>query len=358
MKNKKRFIEALLIFIVIVIFVIFGFIVYKRYVTSDVKEEAINNYYNLEFLFNNGYVKLANTIDSFNNDEIDFSLKNNNLVIKKNSKERIISGLPNNNLKMYFNHLNNDCYEFAGLDNNDLYYVNFCLNDKKDKKFEKISTNVKEIYVPSISKGDTYVVEDDLISNFIVITTLNEVKYISYDDNVLGIYNNIENVMPYFDYVCASDNLKICNDLIVYLTFDRQLVLGYDFNTLIKNDIGEDLVVQDMFGIFETDVDIKNLDDLDFNKFNKKYEYLFTIYVLDKNNDLYTIQMNNKSIMNKSSLVAINASKEKVRNIEYKKNKDNKVNSIVISFVKGDPLEIKGNNNLDIITSTIYDRGN
>lgn len=31
--------------------------------------------------------------------------------------------------------------------------------------------------------------------------------------------------MPYFDYVCASDNLSICNDIMVYSTFDKHLVL-------------------------------------------------------------------------------------------------------------------------------------
>lgn len=32
-------------------------------------------------------------------------------------------------------------------DSNHLYYTNFCISDKDSSSFERISTNVKEIYV-------------------------------------------------------------------------------------------------------------------------------------------------------------------------------------------------------------------
>ena len=161
--------------------------------------------------------------------------------------------------------------------------------------------------------------------------------------------------MPYFDYVCASDNLNICNDIMVYSTFDKHLVFNYNVDDVIKNDIGEDLIVQDFFGVFETNVNIKDLENMNFNEFNKKYEYLFTVYVLDKNNNLYTIQMNNNAISNKALVNAISVSSETVRNIEYKKD-DNNVTSVVINFVNGEPIEIVESDTLDIITSTLYDR--
>lgn len=94
---------------------------------------------------------------------------------------------------------------------------------------------------------------------------------------------------------------------------------------------------------------------MNFNEFNKKYEYLFTVYVLDKNNNLYTIQMNNNAISNKALVNAISVSSETVRNIEYKKD-DNNVTSVVINFVNGEPIEIVESDTLDIITSTLYDR--
>lgn len=231
----------------------------------------------------------------------------------------------------------------------------FVLVDKDSSSFERISTNVKEIYVPSVFKDSVYVTSNNIISNFIIVNTLNEIKYISYKEGVLGIYDNLEEVMPYFDYVCASDNLSICNDIMVYSTFDKHLVFNYNLDDVIKNDIGEDLIVQDFFGVFETNVNIKDLENMNFNEFNKKYEYLFTVYVLDKNNNLYTIQMNNNAISNKALVNAISVSSETVRNIEYKKD-DNNVTSVVINFVNGEPIEIVESDTLDIITSTLYDR--
>lgn len=355
MKNNSKFIERLLILIVIIVFISLGFITYQRYKNNNDDEQIINNYYNLEFLFNNGYVRPANTIDSFNNDEVSFTLNDNTLVIESEDTEKVISGLPNNNLKIYYNYLKDDCYEFAGLDSNHLYYANFCISDKDSSSFERISTNVKEIYVPSAFKDSVYVTSNNIISNFIIVNTLNEIKYISYKEGVLGIYDNLEEVMPYFDYVCASDNLSICNDIMVYSTFDKHLVFNYNLDDVIKNDIGEDLIVQDFFGVFETNVNIKDLENMNFNEFNKKYEYLFTVYVLDKNNNLYTIQMNNNAISNKALVNAISVSSETVRNIEYKKD-DNNVTSVVINFVNGEPIEIVESDTLDIITSTLYDR--
>lgn len=98
-KNNSKFIERLLILIVIIVFISLGFITYQRYKNNNDDEQIINNYYNLEFLFNNGYVRLANTIDSFNNDEVSFTLNDNTLVIESEDTEKVISGLPNNNLK-------------------------------------------------------------------------------------------------------------------------------------------------------------------------------------------------------------------------------------------------------------------
>ena len=71
--NKKKIIETLIILIVIIVFIIMGIIIYERYkVKEETKEEVvtIDNYYNSEFLFNNGYIEKAKEITDLKDENI------------------------------------------------------------------------------------------------------------------------------------------------------------------------------------------------------------------------------------------------------------------------------------------------
>lgn len=366
-EKRKKIIEKILITMVIVLFVIFGFFIYQRY-TEDVslekQEVVIDNYYNSEYLFNNNYIKIASTIDDFNNNSKDiymyldaenvFHIKDKNDLKKLNFE---VKGLPKGDVKVYYNNLGNNCYEFAGLLEKDLYYTNFCLDNKRIYVFEKISTTTKEVYVPVTDKNGIYTINNDDITSDFVIDVANEMKYISFKDNILGLYNNAEDVRPYFDYICFDENTLMCDETLYYITFDKELVINYDIKNVIENDIGDNLIIQDTFGIFEIFEDKKvDLSDKNYKSFSNKYEYLFKLYVLDKDNNLYTIDMNNNSVKNKSKVVAISASNEKVKSISYEKDGNEKVKSVTLVYVNGKSEQLTSNVNKYIMTSTIYDK--
>lgn len=370
MNNKKKNIEKALIFIVILLFILLGFVIYQRY-TEDVKEEKeeviIDNYYNVEYLFNNDYIKIANTIEDFNNKNLDlymyldgeniFHIKNKNSLEVTNIK---VEGLPKGDIKLYYSYLGDNCFEFAGLLDHELYYTNFCLDSSRTFSFEKISTSTAEVYVSSISKPGIFIIDnEDITSNFIINTTTNKMKYISSEDGVLGLYNDAEEVKPYFNYICFDKNLSICKKTMYYITFDNELVLNYNIEKVIKTDIGDNLIIQDLFGIFEIDSKKEvNLKNITYKSFSNKYDYTFKLYVLDKENNFYTIDMNNNSIKNKSEVVAISASSVKVKTITYNENTTGEIDNIIISYENGKNEKFKNNVNKYIVTSTIYDKEN
>lgn len=366
MKNlDKKWKERFLIIIIAIFFVIIGIIIYLRYNDDDVNTtlELENNYYTAEFLFNNDYIKTANTISDFNTntDDLYMYLDGENILHikykdKENEVNKEVEGLPQGNVTVYYSHLSDNCFEFGGLLNNDFYYTNFCL-DEEVSNFERVSTSVLEVYTSSTDKEGVHVVDNsNIVSNFIIDTTTKEMKYLSYQDKVLGLYNTIDKVKPYFNYVCASDSSSLCEDIMIYLTFDNKLVMNYDNDLVIKNDIGEDLVVIDFFGVLEILEDEKiDLEEITFDDL-EDYDYMFTVYALDKNNNLYTISINNNLIKEKEAAIAISASLEKVKTLEYIEDDSGKVTEVVITYENGDYDKIIEKDNFDIIVSTLYDR--
>lgn len=362
--SKNKSLEKLLILVVAFIFITMGIIIYQSYKknVSENKDEIINNYYSSEFLFNNGYIRLANDISDFNDQSegLYMYLDGDNIFhIKYADKEEIINkeikGLPDGNVNVSYNKISDSCYEFTGLLKNDLYYVNTCVFNKDNKSFEKISTSASLVYVPSVNKEGVYVIDNKIISNFIIGTTTNEVMYIDYKDNILGLYSSIEKVRPYFDYVCASETSKICNDIMLYITFDKKLILNYR-NDVVKTDIGDDLLVEDVFGVFEIKSNkVIDLDEISFSDLSNKYKFVFKTYAIDKDNNLYTITMNNNSIKNKKEGIAI--SKGKIKNIKYNRNND-VITSIIIVYEDGNKEVISSGDNYSIIGSTSMDRDN
>ena len=368
MTNKEsKLKEKILIISIALILILMGLIIYIRYTNKEESKvvEEVNNYYTAEFLFNNDYIKIASTIEDFNKDTNNLYMYldgNNILHIKYKNKEseinKTVEGLPKGEVTVYYSTLGNDCFEFGGLLENNFYYSNFCLNEN-EQPFEMISTNARTVYTPSIDKKEVHVINNAKItSNFIIDTETEEMKYLSYKDNVLGLYNNIEKIKPYFNYICASNNTKLCNDIMLYLTFDNELVLNYAQDDIIKNDIGDDLIVEEFFGVLKIPENSKTtLENITFKNL-KKLDYLFTVYVLDKNNNLYTIDINNNLLKEKAQAIAINASSKKVKKLDYEKDNLGNITSIVITYEDGTTDKITKKDNLDIISSTVYDRDN
>lgn len=348
MKKKYR---KVLIIIISLILISFGIIIYLRYTkTKEIEKPIINNYYSSEFLFNNNYIKLAEKVeDSKNiNKDLDIHKNGNKLYVNLLNQSTEISELPDNS-NTYFSQLDNDCYEFASLKDKDLYYARACLTDKNQKKFEKISSTAKTIYVPDIYKKGIYV-SDNPESNFIIDTTLKELKYISYEQNVLGLYNDISKTNPYFDYLCGSNNSKICKDLMIYVSFSNEL---YYKDKLIKTNDNKKLIVRDLFGILTVPkADRLTLNNLDYNTL-QKYDYQFIVYILDKDNYLYEVVIDKNK---RNNLTAVKKDNKKIKLIDYKKDKNSKVEKIIITNVNGTTTSFNNEKNQLINTSTIYER--
>jgi len=365
--NKKKIIEMLIILIVIIVFIIMGIIIYERYkVKEETKEEVvtIDNYYNSEFLFNNGYIEKAREITDLKDENISIYLdKDNNLYIKKvqteNNFNKQITGLPKGKINVYYNNLNNNCYEFAALEGETLYYTNMCLDNDKEYIFEKISTLAKEIYVPVTKNNNLYITEtNEITSNFIINTENNEMKYISIEDNIPGLYNDLENIKPYFDYICVL-NKEICKNTMYYLNFEKELVINYDLENSIKLNNNEKLIVQDLFGTFKINsLEKIDLNNLTYEELLNQKDFLFKLYVLDINNNLYTIDMTNNTLKNKEKPVLIKNSEEKVKTITYEKNELSEITGLIITYENGKYEEITKDINYEIITSTLYEKNN
>ena len=105
----------------------------------------------------------------------------------------------------------------------------------------------------------------------------------------------------------------------------------------LKKSTGETLIVEDIFAQIK--------DEQDKN-------YLYTIYILDKDRKLYSIDLKTK----KQTPFAVCVKDEKVKTIKYDE-KNKKIESIIITYINGDYKKIT-NTNDNIITSTIYDKKN
>ena len=361
-KNISKYIFVTFI---VLFFIFMGINIYISYEKNVDKNDdgIIHNYYNFEFLFNNGYIKIADDITGMDEKNSNFYMYLSDDVLhvkyKIDDKEynKEIFGLPSSNLKIYYNRLSLNCLEVAGLSGNELYYNNFCLDDNKIKDFEMISTEVKDVYASSFDKSNIYVVDNNSFkSNFIINTTLNELKYISYKDGVGGLYNNIEKVKPYFDYICVDEGFNLCKNTMIYLNFNGELLYKYDLEDSIKDENGNLILVQDMFGTFE----INNKRSIDFDNLDfktlYKYDYLYFVYILDKESNLYVLSIKRDNFKTKTLGDAFLYSSEKVNNIDYQKDEEGKISKVVITFVDGEIKELESRDNFSIFDSTLVGR--
>lgn len=287
--------------------------------------------------------------------------KENTLYVKCTNGKTIlnkrVTELPDGNITVYYNNLYDDYYEFAALlESKELYYVAFNINSKSNYKFKKVGEDITSVYVPTYDKNEVFVNRNNrFVTNFIFIEGDNNLDYLSYKNKEYSLNNSLQEVKPYFDYVCASDNFKICNDIMIYQTFEKKLVYGYSGNT-IKNEFGEEIIVKDMFSIFEvnTKKDV-NLDEISFRTLNKKYDYLFTVYVVSEEGVLYKLEINNNVMKKEGNISALTASDKKVKQLNYEE-KDGEIGKIHIIYNDGKEEVILFSRNKSIITSTVYDK--
>ena len=353
MKNKTRIICFVIIFLVLLIV---AFIIYFRYTSSssNIDKVIVNDYYNSEFLFNNNYIKPADNITDSrkNNKDLDIHVTNDILYINLLNQSKTIKRVPTGKTTIYYNHLDNDCYEFAALKGNDLYYASTCLSNKKETSFEKVSSASKAVYAPNTYKKGIYVNDVSPVSNFIINTTMKELKYISYKENILGLYDNINKNNSYFDYICADINADLCKNLIVYVTFSKEMVFN---DKKIANDKNDNLLIQDLLAILKINSNKKiDVSGMTFSEL-KKYDYIFEIYAWNKDGYVYTISLD-KDSFNNEKLIAKKLSNKKIKAVDYKKNKADEITNVILTENDGKTINLSKKNNEFIMTSTIYDR--
>lgn len=358
MSKHRKLLGSMFVLCILVFFIVIGYSIYESYSSKKNAENddvMINNYYDIEYLFNNGYLNLANNIDDFsdNNKKIYMYLDADNVFYVKYTSEQIlnkkVNNLPKDKLTVYYNNLGNNYYEFvAKTDNGDVYYTSFNLESNKDYSFEKVSSNIKNVYVPSYDKSSVFVNRTNSITtDFIFLDTDGVLRYLDLVDNKYVLKDNLASVKPYFDYVCASDTSDICNDVIIYKTFDNELV--YNGN-IITNSDGKRIFIDDMFSCFE----IFGSSKIDFNSIDssslKEYKYLFNTYAISTEGMIYKIEIDST---NRSEVRVNMYSVDKVKQINYI-SKD----KVQIVYDDGKFDVIESSDNKDLITSTLYDRNN
>lgn len=353
-KNEKKT-GYIWFILIIIIFIVFGYYIYKSY-TSKVEDNnesvKINDFYNIDYLFNNGYLTSAKTIQNLDK-SIDMSLDSeNNLNInaeyssKKYSKT--ISGLDTKKYTIYYDRLSDTEYELIAQsdDGNSVYYTSFnIVNSNDSTTFEKIEEKIKSVYVPSYDKSNVYInINNDFHTNFVLVDSKKQLKYIDYKDNKYTFESNFKEKKPYFDYVCADDLSLLCNDLIIYKSFNDELVYN---NEKLKLD-DKVIYVRDMFSSFE----IKSNDEIDFSLINKsnlnKYDYLFTTYIVDEQGLLYKLDITKEG----QNIECINKNSDKVKELDYDESK------ISIVFINGEKETVTKDKNKILVTSTMYDKKN
>lgn len=365
-KNKKM-IEWCAIFLIVITFIVIGYYTYQSY--SKQKEEKsdvvkVDNYYNPDYLFNNDYIKIPNTIKDFANKEKEVYMyldAENNLYIKftneKTSYNKHITNLPKEKVTVYYNNLYDNYYEFVALtESKNLYYTSLDLNSKKDASFSQIGKQINSVYVPSYDKNMVYVnKKGNLITNFIFSDSNNNLNYLDYEKGEYILKEGIEKVKPYFNYICASDNSSLCNDIMLYQTFEDKLIFSYN-DKIIKNELQEEIIVKDMFATLKINSEKEvDLDKISFNNLNKKYDYLFTVYIIDEKDNYYKLEINKKVLKEKQENRALISSEKKVKQLIFDDERD-KPKKVHIVYMDGKEEQITENTNMKIITSTTYDK--
>ena len=358
--KSKKFVEFICFLLIICAFVVIGYYTYESYANKkkdNTIETKVDNYYNIEYLFNNSYVKTSEEITNFKDEKNDVYMyldKNNTLYVKYTNKNNIynkhITGLPSGNITVYYNNLNDNIYELSALTKKgDLYYAYINIANKKDYKFEKIASNIDSVYSPIYDKKYVYIRKSNgFKTNFIYLDNNNKLKYINKEDDY-ELLDNLKDVKPYFDYVCIGN--KLCDKVMIYQNFEKKLVASYN-DKIIKNDKNEDITVKEMFGVLE----VKKNKKVDFTKLTykklKKYDYLFKVYIVDKNDKIYTLDINNNLIKTKEENKALPLSIKKVKQLKY----EGDISKVDIIYTDGSSEKVEQGNNKIIISSTVYDK--
>lgn len=354
-KNKK-FLELFCFALIIVVFIIFGYCTYKSYSLkkgNNNKNVEINNFYNIDYLFNNNYLSIAKTISDFSSKDKDLYMyldADNVLYIKfvsdKIDNDKSIEGLPKEKVNVYYNKIDDNNYEFiARTNSSDIYYVSILLDSNDKYSFKKVGESIKEVYVPTYDKQYVYVnINKKFYTNFVFVDNKKNIKYLDYQDGKYSIKDDFSKKKPYFNYVCADDLSIFCNDFMIYQAFNNEVI----YNGRPLSFDNKKIYAKEMFSSFEVD----NVSEVDFSSLNSnnftKYKYLFTTYVVNEAGLLYKIDINNDA--GDISVDCINRNSDKVKEIEYGYSK------IEIIFNNGDKEIISKEKNKILITSTIYDR--
>lgn len=353
---NKKIIETISFLCIIIIFIIIGYYTYQSYIDKRASDDdaKINNFYNVEYLFNSGYITVPNTIDDFGNKDAEIYIyldADNTMYIKykdNEKKNKKVTGLSNEDITIYYNHLYEDYYEFLGkTKDNKVYYSYVDINDAKDNKFSLLGSMIDKVYIPVYDKKQVYINHNNYFStNYILLDTDGNLKYIDYvKSNKYLLKNDIILKKPYFDYICASSNSLLCNYITLYITFNNELV--YD-GEMIKNKDGDIIYVNDAFSTFEFTSDKKINNNNISKELLKKYKFSFITYAIDDKKDLYKITILN----NKLDLEKLTSDSNKVK--EYVYEKDN--SKLTIVFDDGTMQIVEGNENRELLTSTIYDK--
>lgn len=353
---KEKRLERFWILLIIIIIIIIGYFIYKSYEQkkdSDEKTLEINNFYNVDYLFNNSYINAPKTIEDYSSKDSKIYMyldANNTMYIKHTDNKHSIkiTGLPKNSkLTVYYNHLYDNYYEFLAKEDNNVYYSFINLESSTDKKFVRIGDNISKVYVPYYDKIGVYINNnDDFATNYIFFDGEN-LKYI--DVNNKGQYilkSNLNTKKPYFDYICSDNNSDMCNEFMIYITFKNEVF--YNGNVL-KNKNNEIIYTKDVFSSFEiTDdksIDLKKITKKDL----KKHKFLYRTYIIDDNKIVYQFDITNKG----EKIIALNNQTNSVKDYIYETNKE-----LIITFEDGTEKKVKADNNRTLSNSTIYDKNN
>lgn len=353
--NKKA-LEKLCVLFIMVAFAIIGYYIYKSYEdkrSSNDSNVEINNFYNVEYLFNNSYIDVPQTIEDFSDEKGDIYIyldASNVMYIKYTDNEennKKIIGLPKEKVTVYYNHLHDHYYEFLSkTENGEVYYTFVNLSDSNDEKFSLIGENINKVYAPVYDKAGVYINEsDDFATKYIMYDKDEDLKFIDVSfNNKYTLKSHLESKRPYFDYICADINSYLCNKYMIYISFENVLI--YDKKGLEDNN-NKTIHAKDVFSSYE----IKSKKNVDMKKLNKKslkkYKYIFSTYIIDENQLAYQFDITNKG----ESIIPLNSKENKVKEYIYEADK-----KLSIIFEDGTAKEIKVGKNRIITTSTIYDK--
>lgn len=353
---SKKVLEKISILLIIMTLIIIGYYTYKSYDNKrsiDDSDVEINNFYDIDYLFNNSYIETPKTIEDFSSGKENIYIyldADNVMYIKYSNNEKYnkkITGLPKGEITVYYNYLYDNYYEFlAKNEENDVYYSFINLDSTKDEKYVFISNNIDKVYTPVYDKNGIYINQKNkFATNYILYDSETKLNYIDISsDKKYVLKSNVDTKKPYFDYICASNNPYICSKYMIYITFNNELIYNEEY---LKDKNNQTIYVKDVFSSFE----VLSKDDINIEKLNKnnlkKYDYKFSTYIIDNNQIAYRFDVSNKG----KRIISLNDTSNKVKECIYESDE-----KLIIIFEDGTNQTIKAGKNKVITTSTIYDR--